>query len=181
MIWYEPGLYLNTLLSAVSQTLKMNKAVNELLGDNLADALEHKAPVGVETFKFWNHDSKYPNTVAWFLLHAFCQNKRFGSDWCVYILCYVLDTAEQEVVDMIVENFGPELMDLAHMSEISAPKKTMVQAVILEALLRHGRVQHKEFLHSNIYEGTYSVQLNPVSTHFPVVNRVSIHQWKWAG
>ena len=153
MIWFEPGLYLNTLLTAVSHTLGMDEAVDQLLMDNLASSLEHKAPVGIETFKLWNHETKYPNTIAWFLLHALCLSKKFGSDWCICILCHVLDKAEEDVADEIVENFGLDLMDLAHMVEMTSPKKISVQSIILEAVLRYGHLQHKEYGHSNVFEG----------------------------
>lgn len=166
MIWFDPGLYLTTFLAAVSHTLKMAGAIQELLMENLSYTLEHKFPLGMETFKFWNHETRYPNTIAWFLLHAFCLNKKYGSDWCICILCHVIKEAEDKVVNEIVENFGLDLIDLAHVIEITSPeptseltieqttiKKISVQSIILEALLRYGRLQHKVYGFNDIIEG----------------------------
>lgn len=153
MMWFDPGLYLNSLLSAVSQALGTMDAVEQLLIENLSYCLEHKLSLTIETFKYWNHATKAPNTLAWFLLHAFCHSKKFGSNWCTYILCRVLEEAEEKVVDLIIENFGLDLMDLAHLVEISSPKKVRVQAVILEALLRYGRVQHKVYDYNDTFKG----------------------------
>ncbi len=153
ILWFEPGLCLNSLLLAVSHSLVLLGGIEKLFMDDLSYTLEQKLPVGIETFKFWNHESKFPNTLAWFFLHSFCFNKKLGSNWCISILCKILDTAEEETVNMIVDNFGLDLMDLAHVVEISYPKKTSVQATILEALLRSGKIQHKVYGYGDIYEG----------------------------
>lgn len=153
MIWYEPGLYLNTFLAAVSHTLGMAGAMQELFMEDLSYTLEHKLPFDIETFKYWGHATRHPNIVAWFFLHSFCHSKRFGSDLCAYILCHILSQAEERVANEIVSNFGLDLMDLAHLVEVTHPLTISVQSIILEALLRYGKIQHKVYYRSNLYEG----------------------------
>ena len=153
LIWYDPGAYLNTFLAGVSHSLGMKGAVEQLMMENLSYFLEHKYPLGIETFKYWTHETRYPNIVAWFLLHAFSLSKKFGSNWCLCILCHVLNEAEDKMVDQIVENFGLDLMDLAHLIELFTPKRIHVQSTILEALLRYGRIQHKVYDRSEVIEG----------------------------
>lgn len=153
MIWFEPGLYLNMFLEGVSHTLSMNEAVTELLEDDYIETLERKDPMGIETFKFWNHDTKHPNTVAWLLLHALTLSKRFGSDWCTTIVCHVLEKEEDYIVNEMVKHYGQDLMDLAFLTEITSPQTISVQSIILEAILRYGGIQHKEYAHSNVFEG----------------------------
>ena len=155
MTWFEPGLYLNLLLGAVSHTLGMAGAVEELFAEELSSAVEQRLTLGIDTFKLWGKRDVYPNTVAWFLLHALCHSKEFGSKWCAYILCHVLSGAEEVLANRIVEEFGAELMDLAHTTELARhPITVSVQSVVLEALLRYGKVQHKVFNRSDVYEGT---------------------------
>lgn len=153
MIWFEPGLYLNTFLTGISHTLGMVGAMRELFMENLSYTIEHKLPLGIDTFKYWGHATRPPNTIAWFLLHSFCLNKHFGSDWCTYILCHILSQGEEEMVDEIVSSFGLDLMDLAHLVEVTHPLVISVQSVILEAILRYGKIQHKVYDRSDLYEG----------------------------
>ena len=155
MTWFDPGLYLNHFLTGVKLCLGMGKAIEHLLMENLTYTLEHKLPVWIDTFKFWNHETKFPNTIAWFLLHSLTLNKKFGSNLCIFILCHVLSESEDSVVDEIVKYFGLDLIDLAHLVEISSPKKTSVQSIILEAILRYGRIQHKVYNYSDIIEGMF--------------------------
>ena len=165
MTWFEPGAYLNHLLRAVYRTLHLHNALEHLLMDNLSESLEQKLPLGLETFRFWSHSTKFPNTIAWLLLHAFCQNEKFGSRYCLHILCYVLAKAKQSMVDKIVEYFGLDLMDLAHIVEVDKEGdrrwlklvKQDVQSVVLEALLRYGHIQHKEYNYDNIFQGIFHV------------------------
>ena len=161
MIWYEPGSYLNRFLSAVTSCLCLFNALEHLLMDNLSQCIEQKLPLGLETFRFWSHSSKFPNTIAWLLLHAFCHSETYGSYYCLYILSYTLNFADQELVDKIVEHYGLDLMDLAHITrevELERPDiKLNVQAVVLEALLRYGRIQHKEYERNNNFEGKFHV------------------------
>jgi len=152
MIWCDPGLYLNTFLAAVSHTLCMAGAMQELFIENLSYSLEHKLPLNIDTFKYWGHTTRFPNTVAWFLLHAFCHSKQFGSNWCTYILCHVLSKAEESMANEIVDKFG-DLMDLVHLVEITEPLTISVQSIMLEALLRYGKIQHKVYNRSDLYEG----------------------------
>ena len=99
------------------------------------------------------HPTRYPNTVAWFLLHAFCHDESFGSGWCAYILCHVLGRGPESLANEIVDRFGQDLMDLAHLVEVTQPVAVSVQSIILEALLRYGKIQHKVYNHSDLYEG----------------------------
>lgn len=155
MLWFEPGHYLTAFLTAVSHTLRLGGAVEQLLMENLDYTLDHRYPLGIETFKYWNHETRTPNVVSWLLLHAFCHSKRYGSQLCARILCDVLDKAEEAIASRIVENFGQYLMDLAHLVEVPAPGggEISVQKVVLEAILRYGRIQHKVHGYSDVYEG----------------------------
>ena len=55
--------------------------------------------------------------------------------------------------DEIVSRFGLDLMDLAHLVEVTHPLTISVQSVILEAILRYGKIQHKVYDRSDLYEG----------------------------
>jgi hypothetical protein len=166
MIWFDPGMYLNTFLAAVSHTLGMAGAVQQLFMESLSHAVEHKLPLSIDTFKYWGHSTRHPNTIAWFLLHAFCLNRKFGSDWCAYIICHILSQAEEKVANEIVSKFGLDLMDLAHLVEVTHPVTVSVQSVILEAILRYRAVQHKTYDRRDMYEGKSARTWNPVCVKF---------------
>ena len=143
--WFVPGLYLGLFLAGVASCLNIAGVVEALVLHDLSQALDHKQPLGVETFRFWNHENQFPNTVAWLLLHSFSMDKKMAYDQCICILCHVLEKSEDSIVNVVVEHFGQDLMDLAHLVEISYPAKTNVQSIVLEALFRHAHIQHKVY------------------------------------
>lgn len=158
MMWQDPGLYVNSFLAGVYYVLRMVGAVTELISENISHTLEHKLPIGIETFKFCSYDitgtgCQAPNSVAILFLHAFCFNSKFGHEWSIAIICDLLTNAEEKVVSLMVDHFGLDLVDLAHLVGISQPRKIQVQAVILEALLRHGHIKHKCYSVLDISEG----------------------------
>jgi len=153
MTWFDPGLFLRQFLDGITKCLKILGAVESLFLRDLDQAIEMKRPLDIETFHFWNHETKMPNNIAWLLLHAFTMNSKMGYNQCIRILCYIVDNSEEEIADKVVDKFGLDFIDLAHFLELDNPYKLNVQSVILQALLRHGRVHHKVFGRSDIYEG----------------------------
>ena len=159
MTWFDPGLFLSLFLVAVMRCLKIRGAMESLVMKDLHHAIENKRPLGIETFHFWNHETKAPNTIAWLLLHAFTLNSKMGYKECIYILCYILDNAERRIVDQIVANFGLDLIDLAHFLEFKSPEALSVQSVVLQALLRYSSVHHKVYGRNDLHEGSVIIYL----------------------
>ncbi len=156
MSWFDPGLFLCLFLEGVRKCCGVIGALESLVVKDLNRAVEAKWPLGVETFHFWNHETKSPNTIAWLLLHAFTINSKMGFRQCVEILCYILDNGEESIVNRIVSHFGLDLIDLAHLLEVQGPQgaeKVSVQSVVMQALLRHGNVHHKVFNQNDVQEG----------------------------
>lgn len=153
MSWTDPTHFLNQFLNGIWLCMDMHRGPEDLFVDNIATCKERKTPVGIESLKYWRSDNKHPTHLGWFLAHSLCLDDLYGSGWCIHILCSLLKNASDNVVTTLVESCGDELMDLAHLVEISYPEaKTKVQAVILEALLRHGGITHREVA-CDVFEG----------------------------
>ena len=154
MMWITPGQYLGQFLSSVYLMLGTHHAVKDLFLDNLALCTEKNIPVGIESFKYWKHTNRQPTPLAFYLVHAFAMDGTLShSDWCTFTLCHLLREGDVKVAETIVEHYGHELMDLAHLVEIQSPKETSVQSVILEALLRFGGFTHKVYNYDDTFEG----------------------------
>ena len=153
MIWIEPGQFINYFLCGVRHCMDMQGGPEALFIEDLTYCRENKIPPGIEGLQFWSHASLWPSRLSWFMCHALCLSDSQGSGWCTFILCYVIDHAEEELCAKILDVIGPELMDLAHLVKIESPSAINVQPTILEALLRHIGVPHQVYGVKDSVEG----------------------------
>lgn len=158
MTWVCPGQYLHFFLEGVYLMLEAHDMVDDLFLDNLAMCVEKSIPVGIESFKYWKHTTRQPAPIAFYLVHAFALSTSASSSyWCIFTLCHLLNNSEKRVSDAIIEHYGQELMDLAHLVEIKdpGPEETGVQAIVLEALLRYGGFTHKAYAFQDTFESEF--------------------------
>ena len=153
MVWVEPGQYVNQFLEGMRYCVDIPGAVEELFLSDIESAKENRLSVGVDSFKYWKHETRYPMRLTWLLTHAFALRDEMGSGWCIVILCHLLQKGNWGEVGKLIENCGSELMDLAHLLNIEMPERTRVQSIILEALLRFGGFSYYEFGKGPFHEG----------------------------
>lgn len=153
MIWVEPGQYLNHFLAGIRYCVDIPGAMQELFLDDIDYSKEHRLSVGIDSFKYWKHETRYPARLTWFLTHAFALRDEQGSGWCIVTLCHLLKNGNWRDVERLIESCGSELMDLAHLLDIDTPERTSVQSTILEALLRFGGFSYYEFGKGNFHKG----------------------------
>ena len=164
MLWVEPGQYLNKFLDGIRYCLMMPSAIEVLFLSDIEANKESKLPLGIDTFKYWKHESRFPLRLTWLLTHAFALRDDMGSGWCIIILCEMLRNGNWKDVETLIMNSGSELMDLAHLLDIESPEKVTVQCIILEALLRYGGFSYNEFGKGTYHEGNINYTVHALIT-----------------
>ena len=153
MKWMAPGEHINNFLMATRYYLNMGGAFNELFFKDFTYCEENGIEKGIESIRLHTHKSLYPSRLSWFLVHALCLSEEFAHGYALHILCYVFQNLPQEKGDVFVEIAGNELMDLAHLIDCTSPSNCMVQATLLEGLLRYAGFSHKLYNFEDSYEG----------------------------
>ena len=153
MLWVEPGLYLNQFLEGIRYCVDIPGAMEYLFLSDIESGKENRSSLGVDSFKYWKHETRYPMRLTWLLTHAFALRDEMGSGWCIVILCHLLRDRNWTEVRKLVDNCGSELMDLAHLLDIKNPEATGVQSTILEALLHYGGFSYYEVSKGRFHEG----------------------------